>query len=98
MGLAQSQEDTARRTPKYLKKTFSQCIFIHQKSHIGWPGIETGSQRRWANDMDQCLLENNDKYEKHRLGLGRLGRRFFPTYSAKEFKNGNKIWCLIFLH
>jgi hypothetical protein len=29
--------DTDRETPKYWEKYFSQCYFIHHKSHMDWP-------------------------------------------------------------
>ena len=31
-----------RGKPKYSGKNLSQCHFVHQKSHMNWPGIETG--------------------------------------------------------
>jgi hypothetical protein len=34
-----------RGKPKYLVKKLSQCHFVHHKSHVDRPGIETGSPR-----------------------------------------------------
>jgi hypothetical protein len=43
-----------RETPKYSGKNLSQCHFVHQKSHIDWPGIEPGPSRwktgDWPNE------------------------------------------------
>jgi hypothetical protein len=31
--------------PKNSGKNLSQCHFVHQKSHVDWPGIEPGPPR-----------------------------------------------------
>jgi hypothetical protein len=31
-----------RGKPKYSGKNLSQCHFVHNKSHMDWPGIESG--------------------------------------------------------
>ena len=32
--------DNYRRRPKYAEKNHSHCCFVHEKSHVDWPGIE----------------------------------------------------------
>jgi hypothetical protein len=39
-----------RGKPKYTGKNLSQCQFVHHKSHMNWPGIETGLPRWEAGD------------------------------------------------
>jgi hypothetical protein len=39
-----------RVKPKYSGKKLSQCHFVHHKSHMDWPGIETGPPRWEAGD------------------------------------------------
>jgi len=34
--------DTDQGKPVHSGKNLSQCYFIHQKSHMGWPGIALG--------------------------------------------------------
>jgi hypothetical protein len=34
--------DIYRGNPKNYEKALSQCNYVHQKSHMGWPGREPG--------------------------------------------------------
>jgi hypothetical protein len=36
--------------PKYSGKNLSQCHFVHNKSHMDWPGIEPGPPQWEAGD------------------------------------------------
>jgi hypothetical protein len=49
--------DTDMVKLKYSEKNLSQHHFVHQKSHIEWPGIEPGASHWEASDFAWAMAQ-----------------------------------------
>jgi hypothetical protein len=50
MSVEQSVESEFPEETEILAENLSQCHFVHHKSHMIWPGIETGPSQWKADD------------------------------------------------
>jgi hypothetical protein len=41
-GYGELLDETDSGKPKYSEKNLSHCHFLHDKSHMDWPGVEPG--------------------------------------------------------
>jgi hypothetical protein len=81
--------------PNNSEKNLSQCHSVHYKSHMDWPGRETGPPRWEAGDLSHGTARTRRLHEAnttHWTTGGHSDINFEVTLIASQTKNSQNIW------